>query len=193
MFKVVSTKTTKISGSGFCDLIKLFEGSIILGHVEVKLAPTATKRPVSHRLVPVVSAGRVTTGCELQGWAMPVDMSTAISKSVLCMAVRGRIKAFCWKCLCIIVSLCYIFMWANIWDGNSHCGETSFVQPRSLLFSSDSITWVTSLAFSRVCVLLHSIWHPLSFEQIILFRTYQINHTLIRTINIHLNHSLRCS
>ena len=79
----------------------------------MKLAPTATKRPVSHRLVPVVC--RVTTGRELQGWATPKGMSIAISKSVLCMAVRGRIKSFCQKCLCIIVSLCLLYlMWANI-------------------------------------------------------------------------------
>ena len=51
MFKleVVSTKTTKISGSEFCDLIKLFEDSVILEHVDVKLAPVATKRPGSNR------------------------------------------------------------------------------------------------------------------------------------------------
>ena len=81
----------------------------------MKLAPTATKRLVSHRLPPVVYAGRVTTGHELQGWATPMGMSIAISKSVLCMAVRGRIKSFCQKCLCIIVSLCLLYlMWANI-------------------------------------------------------------------------------
>ena len=47
------------------------------------------------------------------------------------------------------LSVCYIFMWANISDRSSHVGRHVFIQPRSLLFSTDiSITWVTSLASS---------------------------------------------
>ena len=51
----------------------------------MKLAQTALgQQPLKGRvptgLAPVVSAGTVTTGRELQGWATPVDMSTAISE-----------------------------------------------------------------------------------------------------------------
>ncbi len=38
----------------------------------------------------------------------------------------------------------------------------------------------------NIPVLLHNIWHPLSFEQIPLIKIYQINHTLIKTINLQL-------
>ena len=38
----------------------------------------------------------------------------------------------------------------------------------------------------NIHVLLHNIWHPLSFEQIPLIQIYQINHTLIKTINLQL-------
>ena len=84
----------------------------------MKLAPTALgQQPLKGRvptgLVPVESTGRVITGCELQGWATPVDMSIAISESVLYVSVRGRIKAFCRKCLCIIVSLCLLYVYVG--------------------------------------------------------------------------------
>ena len=83
---------------------------------------------------------------------------------------------------------CYIFMWKNISDRNSHVG-------RHVLFSNDhpysssdiSITWVTVLhPLYSILVLLHSIWHPLSFEQIPLIQIYQINHIFIKTINFQL-------
>ncbi len=38
----------------------------------------------------------------------------------------------------------------------------------------------------NIHVLLHNIWHPLSFEQIPLIHIFQINHTLIKTINLQL-------
>ena len=90
-------------------------------------------------------------------------------------------------CLC---DSCYIFMRANISNRNSHVG-------RHVLFSNDhpcsssniSITWVTSLAsLYNIYVLFHNIWHPLSIEQIPLIQIYQINHTLIKTLNFQLFH-----
>ena len=38
----------------------------------------------------------------------------------------------------------------------------------------------------NIHLLLHNIWHPLSFEQIPLIQIFQINHTLIKTINLQL-------
>ena len=66
----------------------------------MKFAQTALgQQPLKGRvptgLAPVVSAGTVTTGRELQGWATPVDMSTAISERerervCVCACVQER-------------------------------------------------------------------------------------------------------
>ena len=97
----------------------------------------------------------------------------------------------CWEllpgrpCIWFQGRACYIFMWANISNRNSHVG-------RHVLFSNDHpVTLVLHgllplHSLYNIHVLLHNIWHPLSFEQIPLIQIYQINHTLIKTINLQL-------
>ena len=79
-------------------------------------------------------------------------------------------------------------MWANISNQNNHVG-------RHVLFSHDHPVPPVTLVLHgllplhplyNIHVLLHNMWHPLSFEQIPLIQIYQINHTLIKTINMQL-------
>ena len=81
----------------------------------------------------------------------------------------------------------YLYVGEHIKPKQS-CGETFYsatitlVPPVALVLDG----WLPLYPLSNIHVLLHSRWHPLSFEQIPLIQIYQINHIFIKTINFQL-------
>ena len=121
--------------------------------------------------------------CMAESWARRLSLNLACKPFPgLCACTRTGRR--CASVVVIGISLCgrTYQTKTDMWGETFYSATITHVPPVTLVLHG-------LLPLHPLCnihVLLHNIWHPLSFEQIPLIQIYQINHTLIKTINLQL-------